>query len=235
MPEKLAIYKCSVSGGEVSRIEQHLFKAMINPESFTYRHGISYEEPKAQGALPSVGDFSKYAPEEVDFSLLLDGTGFMASVKRDPKSGAAQSVSAEPVLSVEKRIKQLKSVVFTFDGSVHRPNIVCLVWGNFTLYCCLTKIEIQYTLFNQQGEPLRAKVDLAFKGYLTKREESLRANKSSPDLTHIVEVKAGDTLPLLCQRIYQDGSYCPEVARANNLTSFRYLKPGTKLIFPPLR
>jgi nucleoid-associated protein YgaU len=70
---------------------------------------------------------------------------------------------------------------------------------------------------------------------MSKEEEALRANRSSPDMSHLIEVKAGDTLPLLCYRVYRDSSYYLEVARQNKLTDFRDLKPGSKLHFPPLR
>ena len=49
-----------------------------------------------------------------------------------------------------------------------------------------------------------------------------------------VIVQEGDTLPLLCERIYRDGAHYPMVARFNGLTDFRSLKPNTVLHFPPL-
>jgi len=49
-----------------------------------------------------------------------------------------------------------------------------------------------------------------------------------------VVVKDGDTLPLLCHRIYGDSGYYADVARFNGLSSFRRLKPGLALHFPPL-
>ena len=85
------------------------------------------------------------------------------------------------------------------------------------------------------GEPLRAKIKLAFSGFMSKEEEALRANRSSPDLSHLIEVKAGDTLPMLCYRVYKDCSYYLEVAKVNDITNFRDIKPGSKLHFPPLR
>jgi nucleoid-associated protein YgaU len=66
-------------------------------------------------------------------------------------------------------------------------------------------------------------------------EEALRAQRSSPDMTHTVRVKAGDTLPLLCQRIYRDASKYLEIARLNDLDGFRALAPGSELQFPPMR
>ena len=49
-----------------------------------------------------------------------------------------------------------------------------------------------------------------------------------------IEVKAGDTLPILCHRIYKESAYYPAIARINNIRHFRDLKPGQRLYFPPL-
>ena len=110
-----------------------------------------------------------------------------------------------------------------------------LLWGSLIFFGRLTSMSAEYTLFKPSGEPLRATVKLALKGSSSKEENRLKANKSSPDLTHTVEVREGDTLPLLCHRIYNDCSYYPEVAKANRLSSFRHLRAGTRLHFPPLR
>jgi nucleoid-associated protein YgaU len=60
------------------------------------------------------------------------------------------------------------------------------------------------------------------------------ANKTSPDLSHILTVRAGDILPLMCFDVYGSSAYYPQVARVNGLTEFRQLTPGTQLLFPPL-
>ena len=91
------------------------------------------------------------------------------------------------------------------------------------------------TLLKASGEPLRANITLSFTEYKTPQEASKEANMSSPDLTHVVEVVAGDTLLLLCDKFYKDSSYYLQVAQINNLQGFRNLEPGTKLKFPPLR
>jgi LysM repeat protein len=67
-----------------------------------------------------------------------------------------------------------------------------------------------------------------------KTEVKVKEN-SSPDLTHQITVKAGDTLPMLCQKVYGDRQMFHEVARVNNLLSFRHIEPGTELIFPPIK
>ncbi|MGR9053652.1 MAG: LysM peptidoglycan-binding domain-containing protein, partial [Gammaproteobacteria bacterium] len=61
-----------------------------------------------------------------------------------------------------------------------------------------------------------------------------RESLSSPDLTHARMVLAGDTLPLMTERIYGTSKYYLRIAQINGLDDFRNLKPGSMLVFPPL-
>ena len=77
------------------------------------------------------------------------------------------------------------------------------------------------------------KCGLTFKEF---KEENLRVaeeNNQSPDLTHYRDEKKGDTLPLMCFRIYGDSRHYMEVARANKLANFRNLTVGEQVFFPP--
>jgi nucleoid-associated protein YgaU len=109
-----------------------------------------------------------------------------------------------------------------------------LVWGSWIFNGRLQSLAVQYTLFKPNGDPLRAKLTLTFTSSITEKEAELRADTQSPDLSHRVLVRDGDTLPLLCERIYGDPGYYIEVARFNGLVDFRRLEPGTRLHFPPL-
>jgi nucleoid-associated protein YgaU len=78
---------------------------------------------------------------------------------------------------------------------------------------------------------------LAKAGFKGSIEENFRValeDAQSPDVTHLRTVMAGDTLPLMCFRIYGDSRYYSEVAKVNNLDHFRRLQPGEALMFPPL-
>jgi len=59
--------------------------------------------------------------------------------------------------------------------------------------------------------------------------------KSSPDLTHVHEVKAGEHLSLLAHQYYGEASRYLQVARFNNLKNYRRLTIGQKLAFPPIK
>ena len=217
--QKLKLTQCTVSkDGKVEAVDSNSFEVMLNPASYNRGYSISYNDNEAQGQSASNPKFNVIKPQDFSFDVLLDGTGVVD-----------QSAPA-----VKDQIQQLRDI-FAYSGDEHQPLVTKVLWGNLIFFGRLTKMEVDYTLFKPSGEPLRAKVKLAFKEFMSQEEESLRANRKSADLTHVVEVRAGDALPLLCERIYKDSGYYTQVARLNNITNFRDIPPGTRLVFPPLK
>ncbi|MFM9969261.1 MAG: peptidoglycan-binding protein [Burkholderiales bacterium] len=211
------------SNGTVTVDKTKSFSVMINPAEISLQSSIGYSRVKTLGQTRSEMKFSAYGADEVKFSIVLDGT-----------AAAVPAGSSADRKDVKVQIDNLFSVVYDYVGDKHEPSRVRLLWGSVIFFGRLSNISTQYTLFKRNGDPLRAKVEMKFAGSVSKAEDKLTANRSSPDLSHVIEVKRGDTLPLLCNSIYGDPGYYPEVARFNNLVSFRDLRPGTRLHFPPL-
>lgn len=217
MVTKLIISPCDVDESGSVTVKKNKFEVMLNPASYTHGYEICYNQKKAMGQSAPQPKFQHSGGEKVNFDIVMDGTGV---------AGTGE---------VKTQVQNLNNIVYKYDGSNHQPNLVRLLWGSLIFFGRLTSMSVSYTMFKPSGEPLRAKVQLAFIGYVGSNEEALKANRSSPDLTHLVEVKAGDTLPLLCFRIYKNSAYYLEIARINGITNFRNIRPGTRLNFPPLR
>lgn len=199
------------------------FTAMVNPSELSHEHSITYNTRPTLGQVASDAKFSAFNPDKLKFSIVLDGTGVVPSAS----PGAAPK-------DVQTLLGQLNQVVYSYVSNKHEPSHVRVLWGTIIFFGRLDAMSVRYTLFKPSGDPLRARVELSFVGTMSKKEGELVSNKSSPDLSHTVTVVEGDTLPLLCDRIYSDPSYYPEVARFNNLSDFRRLQPGQRLHFPPL-
>lgn len=215
----LSITRCIVQkNGRITLDDSLKYELMLNPKSMTRDNRISYNRNSPFGITGINQKFEAIQPENINFTFVIDGTGV---VKR--------------ITSVADELKTLCKVVYNYDGDKHEPNHVRIVWGELKFNGRMTDMDVKYTLFLPNGDPLRAEVTMAFSSFMSSQEEKLKANRQSPDLSHVVEVKAGDTLPLLCYRIYNDSSYYPEVARVNGIVNFRDIKPGTRLHFPPLR
>lgn len=221
---QLTIVRVNVADdGTMSTDASKSFTAMLNPSDIKLDRSIQYNTRPTLGQRGNEAKFSRVQPDKLSFSLLLDATGAV------PANEGSSGVKPVPEL-----IKALDDLVYEYIGEKHQPGQVCVIWGTLMFYGRLSSMQTQYTLFAPGGTPLRAKVDLGFVGFLTKKQAELMSNRSSPDLTHRVEVRRGDTLPLLCWRIYGDCAYYVDVARHNRLANFRRLVPGTLLHFPPL-
>lgn len=204
--------------------DQRSFTVMLNPNSLKHDLGINYtnnscKNRQAQGAIAPTLDFEAYQSEKLSFEIVIDGTGV---------------VDQTNIPSVDSQIDSLKNIIYRYVGTEHQPSIVILTWGHLSFKGRLTSMGISYTLFSASGIALRAKINLAFDQYMDASEQQKLAKKSSPDLTHIITFKAGDSLPLLCQKIYKNPAYYMDVARINQLTSIQKIPIGTVLYFPPL-
>ncbi|PRC93446.1 hypothetical protein S2091_1833 [Solimicrobium silvestre] len=196
-----------------------VFQALINPSGYGHDFSIKYAKTQALGQAGNEAKFNASQPEKLSLKeLVLDGTGVVPGTTK----------------TVKQQVESLRSAVYTYVGTKHEAPIVQVVWGSLIFYGRVEGLKFDYTLFKPNGEPLRAKISLNFIEYTSTAEIVKEEANGSPDLTHLVIVQAGDTLPLLCDRIYRDSGYYMEVARVNGLSSFRHLQPGMSLRFPPL-
>jgi nucleoid-associated protein YgaU len=198
-----------------------VFEALINPEGYSLSYKLRFSDA-AQGQGTS-GQQLKYEytePEEISFEFLFDNTGIIDGTPRD---------------SIADDLKRFKEVVIEYKGDSHEPRHFKLVWGENSIFKGrVTELSISYKLFKPDGTPIRASAFVKFKSSIEEQKRAAQEDKSSPDLTHLRKVKAGDTLPLMCYRIYGDPQYYLQVAAVNGITNFRQLQPGTDLFFPPI-
>ena len=240
--EKMKIYKLNEKSERISDVPE--LEVTINPEGYKETFSVEYnvdQETNSEGKRPK---FVKVKPGDFTFKLLFDATGIFEIVGLNLEDTLA-SISADIAgfnpfqddeaneNNVVDEINKIKEFV-TYKGEMHMPYELEVAWGSLNLKCFVIKLDIDYKLFNSKGYPIRAVATLTCKDSTADKLLAAKANKQSPDLTHIRRVKEGDTLPLMSYRIYGDSKYYLEVARANNLLNFRNLEAGTELFFPPL-
>jgi nucleoid-associated protein YgaU len=194
------------------------FLAMFNPENIAINENIVYDSNAPTGQAGVDPHFLKTDARTFTLELTLDGTGVNTNGVKIP-------VTAQVLL--------FRLATTSINGDSHRPNYLLLQYGLFICNCVLTSSTVTYTMFDMFGLPIRAKISASF----TERTTSLGAilnMLSSPDLTHSVQVKDGDLLPLLTNQIYKNQNYYLQVAKVNKLKNFRKLKAGSTLVFPPI-
>lgn len=193
------------------------FDAYVNPAEITLSYEVEYDSAQGTGTTASRMDFKKLKPGDLALSFFLDGTG----------------ANGRP-LDVQAKIEQFQAVT-GYNGTIHRTTWLKVVWGRIQVRRCVLKsASIAYKMFRSDGTPLRAVINASFTDTADDQTRVALAQDSSPDLTHVRVLAAGDTLPALCTQIYGDPLRYLDVARANGFDAFRSLPPGTRVLFPPL-
>jgi hypothetical protein len=214
--QPVQIFACDESGNQDN---SKSFTLQVNPSTINIDHKNQYSSESGMGSIGSDQKFNKTEPATFSFKTILDGTGVIRPVRIDVKA----------------MIDAVKDICYNYHGDKHEPNKIIIIWGTLLFKGILTKLNVTYKLFSAEGNLLRAELDISFGEYKDKTEECKEKNQQSPDITHIKEFKAGDRLPIMCKEIYKNSKLYFEIARINNITDYRNISIGTRLIFPPIK
>jgi len=191
-----------------------LFHAQINPEQLKVTKKITYKPDVSLGKEKKPMRYMHHEPVSLAFDLVLDDTGVVSGQKKN----------------IETLISELENALYTTNAESHEPGYAKVVWGSLLFHGRVGSLSYNYTLFTPSGTPLRAKIQMSFVGHFDKDTTV----KNSPDVSRTLTIKSGDKIATLCQEIYNDASYCTDIAAHNGLQQFRNIAPGSKIIFPPL-
>lgn len=194
------------------------YDVLVNPDKYNDKSELKYTTNSSPlGVSAETVKFRGVGSKFFNMDFFFDSTGVM---------------STQPV---DDQIEELKDLIYTYNGDIHEPNYVKIIWGTQSLFeGRLKEWDIFYSMMDLDGTPLRAEIKALFIGSVSVKKKALQERRNSSDLTHIRTVKAGDTLPGMCFRIYGDSKYYLQVAEFNSIDQISTLKPGDQLVFPPL-
>lgn len=202
------------------------FTTPINPESFSQTYKVNVDTQTGHGNDGSEARYKSTAPEELRLEFILDGTRTMEGY-----GGEQKDYINKPV---RDQLADFKKCVYDMDGSIHRPRFLIVHWGSeIDFRCVLSNLDLNFSLFEPNGNPLRIKINATFLRHKSREEILAESRLSSPDLTHYRKVKESDRLDFMTWSIYNDPKYFLQVGKVNALTNIRRLAPGTELYFPP--
>ncbi len=121
------------------------------------------------------------------------------------------------------------------NAEVHRPPILLFVWGEKLQFkCVLKQMAIRFTMFLDDGTPVRAVANCQFMEYSTPEEQLQAKPRHSPDHTKRRVVKEGDTLSWIAGKEYGNPNEWRVIAQANGIDDPLHLTVGQELLIPPL-
>lgn len=223
----------TVNHTRVNRDDKKEYTVQVNPGSYKLSYKSKYAKNQAPGKIGNFLKFNKSKPEVLDVEFIFDKTGSIPDTFTEKSDIDIRKMEQEDGIIPE--LEAFKKVVYDYDGKQHKPRYLLLTWGNLRFKGVLTEMTVEFKLFLPDGTPIRANVKAKFEGSIEDDLENAKMDNQSADVSHVVQVKAGDKLPLLSYQVYDDPGYYLQVARANGLVNFRSLQTGRRLRFPPVK
>lgn len=186
---------------------------IFNPSEFTVSRSVSYVPNETPGQDAPWLQFTGGEAQTMSFSLMFDT--YASQTGAPPKD----------VRKYTDAIMELTEV----NEDTHVPYLVEFVWGPISFTGYITSITQRFILFDSDGTPVRAVVDLSL---ISNKKGNMTRN--SPDRTKHRKISDGDRLYAIAFAEYNDCGEWRRLAEANGIDNPRILRSGDDLTVPPI-
>jgi Contractile injection system tube protein len=188
-------------------------EVMFNPTDYGIDRGANYAELDVPGLGTPILQFIRGEAQTLSLTLFLDG-----SDGRQP---------------VNDSLNKLRAFV-TIDGTLHSPPVCLFQWGDQSFQGVVTSLKEKFSLFDSDGNVVRATVTLTLKSYAPVQVQVKNQKNESPDRTRVRTVRDGETLAQLANEAYGQPQLWRPIATANGIDRPRFLPTGLALRIPAL-
>lgn len=236
MGKLTSIVSGSLQSGQMEKARLHVIEGkpfedlvfLYNPETIEVTKSVDFKEHRTQSMDAGQLEYTSGLSRTLSISEVIFDT-------YDTK----ENVRTKYINTLEALTQNDPTLAAKGSGSAGRPPKVLLVWGKFmsetdpynSCSWYVKKVTVNYTMFLNDGTPVRAKVKIELVE-ATSVEEAL-SKKQGQEGSKLVQVKQGDTLDKIANAEYGDPSAWKKIAEANNIDDPMNLKPGSSLKIPP--
>ena len=189
------------------------FEVLFNPKEYVLEKKTPWTEVNVFGLDSPPVQFTMGNRERLSMELFFD-----------------TSEEKTDVREYTEKIKELMVV----NAQEHRPPLLRFSWGALSFDCVLEDLVQRFTLFSNDGTPLRAILKVVFKEYATAATQLSNTRRESADHTKRLTVREGEPLAAVSAREYNDPSKWRVIADANDIDDPENIAAGTIIALPPL-
>jgi hypothetical protein len=210
------------------------FKVLFNPTSYSISKSVSWEQSESAKGSSARRSNVKFNAPKLEFG---GGQSRELSLKLFFDVTDSPIVNGEKVRDVRKLTDKLvKLTLKERAGNKELAPPKCRVsWGegrsptmDFPFVGVVQSLTQEFTLFDSNGTPLRANLNVTFLEFLSAEEDKRR---NDPEFTTRI-VKRGDTLSSIAAEMLDDPTRWRIIADANRLDNPRTLEVGMSLSIP---
>lgn len=208
IPQNFEKAELRVDGGDTIEL-------LFNPKDYTITKANSWTSEPIKGASVPPAEFGGGQPRTLALSgLLLDQSLVKDGTVRE---------------QTEKLFKMMEL------GSQPVPPLVTFAWGakvEFKAVC--EQLQVAYKLFQPNGEPIRAEVNLTLKEAKETKAKAQNPTTRAEAGLGIHTVQDGESLQAIAYRVYGEATRWRAIAEVNGIDNPLHVRRGTPLMLPKL-
>ena len=193
--------------------------ATFNPNRLSVSRAVRWDDQKSAKRDNPELQFAGADPSTMSIDLFFDTYDTPNKVKQSVRMYTTKLLHLG---TVEKH------------GTKHRPPVCQLKWGTQAVFFqgVLTQLETTFTLFMEDGTPVRATAKCSFKQWRSNMVDLQKQDLMSSDVAKVWLVKDGQTLASIAAVEYGDPRAWRIIAEANDMDDPLAVDPGRTLILP---
>ncbi len=187
---------------------------MFNPPEYRIQKTNQFAEVGVPGLGSSLLQFVRGSAESLTMDLFFDTTD----------AGVDVRIFTDLVIGLT-----------SINAKTHAPPRLLFVWGSLVFPCVLESVTQQFDYFNPLGQPLRAKLTVALKGYDLLQDLLASIPLESADRSKARTATEGATLQAIAAQEYGDPRQWRLIADASNIDNPLRIAAGRALSIPPMK
>lgn len=211
----------------------HKITVLFNPTEYTIAKTNTWASKPNVGKNVPKRDFTGGNSRKLDIELFLD-------VLETRGAGAGDHLGLDTHADVRKHVDELVALTLIDQAKKNpktkkaRPPLCLFQWGGqWSFQAAVTSLSVRYTLFREDGTPVRATAKIS----LEEAEDELEQKGTNPTSyaepgRKRREVRPFDTLPLIAYEEYGDPALWRRIAEDNHMDDPFALKAGQVLSIP---
>jgi hypothetical protein len=189
-------------------------KVLFNPAEYSVQKGNQFASTPLPGLSNPIASFVNGDADVLTLDLFFDT--YTNNASSDVR------LETEPI-----------ATLLDIDPELHAPPPVKFIWGPLRFTAVIERLTQRFTMFREDGVPVRATLNVTFKEYKTLEDQLDPPNESS-DWSKRRILAEGDRLCLIAAIEYEDAAEWRHIAAANDIDNPRRLEPGREILLPPL-
>jgi hypothetical protein len=191
---------------------------MFNPFEYTVSKTNTYSErSRNRSSVPEV-EFQKAGPQTLQLSLMFD------TYEKD-----------EDVSLITNKLWKFMESKTREENNQNKvpPPEVAFEWGVFRFVAVITNMTQRFTLFKQDGTPVRAKVDVTFTQHKDLEDyPGQNPTSGGGPVQSVRTIIGGDRLDNIAYEVYGDATKWRRIAEYNKIDNPFVLQSGQHLTIP---